>query len=65
MRRALLNIAEDMAADLKHRSQELLHEIREGTEGGILRCQYCGAPHMYRENLEIHEAGCLRRIGGE
>lgn len=64
MWRALLNITEDKAADLKHWGQELLHKIREGTEGGTFKCQYCGAPHMYRENLEIHEAGCPKQMSG-
>lgn len=32
-------------------------------ETGIMRCRYCGAPYAYRENLEIHEAGCPRRTG--
>ena len=27
----------------------------------ILRCRWCGAPYVYRENLELHEEGCIER----
>lgn len=27
----------------------------------LLRCRWCGAPYLYRENLEVHERGCPKR----
>lgn len=30
----------------------------------IFKCRYCGAPYAYRENLDLHEKSCPRRVGG-
>lgn len=57
----LVRKVERKASELKRRSRELLRRVREGTEDGILRCRFCGAPYAYRENLELHERGCKRK----
>lgn len=28
----------------------------------LLRCRWCGAPYAYRENLEVHEKSCPKRL---
>lgn len=43
------------------RGQATLGQVGATSDGGILKCHYCGAPYAYRENLEIHERGCPKR----
>lgn len=31
----------------------------------LLRCRYCGAPYTYKENLDIHERSCPKRLAAK